>query len=283
MPAGAAEAGSARVESAQIRAAAVDSERADSGRVAAVCRVAELFPVPSRGDLLSGIDKRPVAAPIAVQRHGIWGDLQGDREHHGGVFKAVYAYAREARDQLAAQEGREFPDGFFGENLVTEGIDTDAAVIGEIWQVGSTRLQATCSRTPCRTFADRVGERTWVRRFTEFGKPGTYFMVLTEGEISADDAITVEHRPSHGVTIADAFRGLDPEQAARLLDWAETTGTVLYHSLARNALVALERAGVTREFPASLTSDGRGDDTGLAPMTAPAATAESAGRSGAAQ
>ena len=237
----------------------------DSGpaRIAAVCRVAELFPVPSRGDLLSGIDKRPVSGALAVQRHGIWGDLQGDREHHGGVFKAVYAYSREARDQLAAQEGRDLPDGFFGENLVTEGVATDGALIGEIWQVGSVTLQASCPRTPCRTFADRMGDRTWPRRFTEFGRPGTYFMVLTEGEIAAGDAITVVSRPSHSVSIADAFRGLDPDQAGGLLDWAENTGTVLYDSVARKALTALQRAGIPRRFPDELRSDGRGDDTGL--------------------
>lgn len=232
--------------------------------VAAVCTVAELFPVRSRGDLVSGIDKRPVDRPLHLMRHGVWGDLQGDREHHGGVFKAVYAYAREAREELAAREGAELPDGFFGENLVTVGIDTDAAVIGEEWTIGSARLRATCPRTPCRTFADRMGDRSWPRRFTEFGRPGAYFMVLEEGEVRAGDAIAVSAVPPHGVTIADAFAGLAPEQAAALLDWAEETGTVLYDSQARAALTALERAGRSRAFPSALRSDGRGDRAGIA-------------------
>ena len=34
--------------------------------------------------------------------------VQGDREHHGGIFKAVYAYARETREAFAAERGEEF-------------------------------------------------------------------------------------------------------------------------------------------------------------------------------
>src|SRR5690625_2316792 len=53
---------------------------AGSGRIAAVCTVAELFPVPER-DLMSGIDKRPVQGPITLLPHGVLGDVQGDREN----------------------------------------------------------------------------------------------------------------------------------------------------------------------------------------------------------
>src|SRR5690625_5482139 len=70
---------------------------AGSGRIAAVCTVAELFPVPER-DLMSGIDKRPVQGPITLLPHGVLGDVQGDRENHGGIFKAVYAFSREVRE-----------------------------------------------------------------------------------------------------------------------------------------------------------------------------------------
>lgn len=234
-----------------------------SGTLAAVCTVAELFPVPSRGGLVSGIDKRPVAGPVSVLRHGIWGDVQGDREHHGGVFKAVYAYAREAREELAAREGTPMPDGFFGENLVICGMDVDAAVIGEQWRIGAVCLRVTCPRTPCRTFAERMGERAWPRRFTEFGRPGAYLMVLQEGEITPGDEVTVESVPDHAVTIAQVFAGLEPEQAVALLDWSESSGTVLYESQARAALTVLERAGRPRTFPAHLRTDGRGDRAGL--------------------
>ena len=235
---------------------------AGSGRIAAVCTVAELFPVPER-DLMSGIDKRPVQGPITLLPHGVLGDVQGDRENHGGIFKAVYAFSREVREAYAAARRQELPDGSFGENLVTTGQDTDETVIGERWRVGTAELEATCPRNPCGTFAAWMRDRRWGRSFTAGGRAGAYFRVLTKGRTSPGDAIEVLHRPSHGVTIGDAFRGLDPDRARALLDWAAGTETVLYDSLARAALIALERAGHGAEFPVRLRSTGRGIGLGM--------------------
>ncbi|WP_394214320.1 MOSC domain-containing protein [Brachybacterium vulturis] len=230
---------------------------AATGRIAAVCTVAELFPVPASG-LMSGIDKRPVPGPVRLLTHGVLGDVQGDREHHGGIFKAVYAFSREVREAFVDLAGQELPDGFFGENLVTLGHDTDETVIGERWRIGGAEIEATCPRTPCGTFSARLGDRRWGRTFSAQGRCGAYFRVRTEGEVTAGEAIEVLARPAHGVTIADAFRGLTAEQARALLDWAEGTGTVLYDSLARSALTVLSRAGQQVDFPAVLRSTGRG-------------------------
>ena len=233
-----------------------------SGRVAAVCTVAELFAVPERG-LMSGIDKRPVPGPITLLTHGVLGDIQGDREHHGGIFKAVYAFSREVREAYAAARRQDLPDGSFGENLVTTGQDTDETVIGERWRIGTAEIEATCPRNPCGTFAAWMGDRRWGRSFTAGGRSGAYFRVLTEGRTSPGDAIEVLHRPGHGVTIGDAFRGLDADRAHALLDWAAGAETVLYDSLARAALTALEKAGRDAQFPLRLRSTGRGLGLGM--------------------
>lgn len=230
--------------------------------IAAVCTVSQLFPVPDSG-LMSGIDKRPVNGPVTLLTHGVLGDVQGDSEHHGGIFKAVYAYSREVREAFAAERGEDLPDGFFGENLVTCGYDTDEALIGERWRIGSAQIEATCPRNPCGTFALRMGDRRWGRRFTEEGRCGAYFRVLTEGEVRAGDEIEVLHRPDHGVSIGDAFRGLDAGKARALLDWAQHSGTVLYETLVQSALTVLERAGEQYEYPERLRSTGRGLGLGM--------------------
>src|ERR1700742_410293 len=80
---------------------------------------------------LTGIDKRPVSGPVMVTAPGPKGTgavgLAGDRvydvKHHGGTDQAVYAYAREDLDAWAAEFGRPLPNGVFGENLTTEGVD----------------------------------------------------------------------------------------------------------------------------------------------------------------
>ncbi|HJG52258.1 MAG TPA: MOSC domain-containing protein [Brachybacterium faecium] len=240
----------------------VTLDPAATGRLAAVCTVAQLFPVAESG-LMSGIDKRPADGPVRLLTHGVLGDVQGDREHHGGIFKAVYAFSREVREAYAAGLGRELLDGFFGENLVTTGQDTDETVIGERWRIGGAELEATCPRTPCGTFAARMGDRRWGRTFTAQGRCGAYFRVLTEGEVSAGDAIEVLERPAHGVSIGDAFRGLGPDRARALLDWAEETDTVLYDSLAASAQNALARAGEDRQLAPRLRSTGRGLGLGM--------------------
>lgn len=234
----------------------------ETGRIAAVCTVAQLFPVATSG-LMSGIDKRPADGPVRLLTHGVLGDVQGDREHHGGIFKAVYAFARETREEHAAARELELPDGSFGENLVTTGQDTDETVIGERWRIGGAELEATCPRNPCGTFSAWIGDRRWGRHFTAAGRCGAYFRVLVEGETSAGDEIEVLHRPVHGVTIGDAFRGLDPAQARALLDWARETETVLYVSLADSAQNVLRRAGQDSEFPDQLRSTGRGLGLGM--------------------
>lgn len=232
------------------------------GSIAAVCTVGQLFPVAASG-LMSGIDKRPVDGPVRLLTHGVLGDVQGDRENHGGVFKAVYAFSRETRRAHARERELDLPDGSFGENLVTTGQDTDETVIGERWRIGGAELEATTARNPCGTFAAWIGDRRWGRTFTAAGRAGAYFRVLVPGETRAGDAIEVLSRPDHGVTIGDTFRGLDAEQARALLQWAQATGTVLYESLVRGAETALRRAGESTDFPQRLRSTGRGLGLGM--------------------
>jgi MOSC domain-containing protein YiiM len=178
---------------------------------------AEPVPVPGR-PRPSGIGKVPVNEPVEVRdpgtkRGGLGSGLVGDqvmeRRHHGGSDQAVYAYARESLDWWESQLGRDLTNGMFGENLTTIGVEVDNAVIGERWQIGeSVVLQVTDARIPCATFRGRMGERGWLRRFTEAERSGAYFRVVQGGLIRAGDDIKVVHRPDHGVTIALAFRAL---------------------------------------------------------------------------
>jgi len=165
----------------------------------------------------TGIDKRPVAGPVAVRAPGPKGTgavgLAGDRvydvAHHGGDDQAVYAYAREGLDRWAARLGRPLTDGVFGENLTTVGVDVDGALVGEHWRVGpDLLLEVSCPRIPCGTFQGWMAEHGWTKTFTAAAEPGAYLRVLEPGEIRAGDPVEVTHRPAHDVTIALAFRAL---------------------------------------------------------------------------
>src|SRR5699024_7927039 len=57
--------------------------------VRSVCVVEQLLPDSGRVGV-TAIDNRPVEAPVHVREYGLHGDVQADREHHGGPWKAVY-------------------------------------------------------------------------------------------------------------------------------------------------------------------------------------------------
>ncbi|GAA0348917.1 MOSC domain-containing protein [Actinoallomurus spadix] len=177
-------------------------------------------PNPWKTTGITGIDKRPVDGPVAVTAPGPKGTgavgLAGDRvydvRNHGGTDQAVYAYAREDLDRWAAELGRALPDGVFGENLTTSGLDVNGALIGDRWRVGErVVLEVSCPRIPCGTFQGWMEEQGWIKRFTRAALPGAYLRVIESGEIRAGDPITVEDRPEHDVTVALAFRALTAE------------------------------------------------------------------------
>jgi MOSC domain-containing protein YiiM len=185
-----------------------------------------VVPVPRQAPAAAGrtgIDKRPTSGRVEVRDNQVMGDHIVDTRHHGGVDQAVYAYAREDAAWWAAEIGRDLPPGSFGENLSTEAVAVTDAVIGERWAVGSAVFEVSCPRIPCRTFAGFIGVEKWIKRFTERGWPGAYLRILTEGEVGAGDAVTVVHRPAHGVTIGDTFRAMTGERslAPRLLEAPE--------------------------------------------------------------
>ncbi|MDQ1730847.1 MAG: hypothetical protein QOK10_1006 [Pseudonocardiales bacterium] len=171
----------------------------------------------------TGIDKRPAAGPVRLERLGVVGDSVCDTKHHGGVDQAVYAYADEDRRWWQEQLGKELSfalgPGSFGENLTTEGLDVTGAVVGEQWAIGSAVLEVCVPRIPCNTFAAFWNVDKLVKRFTAAGRPGAYLRVLSEGSVQRGDEIAVRHRPAHGVTIAETFRALtgDRSLAPRLL------------------------------------------------------------------
>ena len=165
----------------------------------------------------SSIRKRPVDGPVLATSLGIEGDRVAHPEDHGGVDMAVYAFAREDHDRWGRELRREVPDGMFGENLTTEGIDVNEALIGEQWRIGDALFEIAKVRIPCNTFKGWLGESgfdntAWVKRFTQDNRPGPYLRVLEEGLIRAGDEIEVVRRPEHGITVSFMFRALTTER-----------------------------------------------------------------------
>ncbi|GGM71014.1 sulfurase [Lentzea pudingi] len=198
----------------------------------------------------TGIGKHPVDGPLQLSApgprgsagSGVAGDSIGDWTVHGGEYQAVYGYAREDLDWWQSELDVSLHNGQFGENLTTQGIDHTTALIGEHWRIGTALLEVTSPRIPCRTFAEFLGQRGWVMRFTQQVRPGAYFRVLEEGLVGPGDEITVVHRPDHDVTVELFFRAVTTEGALlpRLLAAGDSVPPEVVELVHRRSVVELD-------------------------------------------
>jgi MOSC domain-containing protein YiiM len=208
----------------------------------AVCRVHQL-----RGDQgavgVTAIDKRPVSGPVLVKELGLYGDVQADRQHHGGPDQAVYAFSQEEATFWSTELDRVIDPGAFGENLRTDGVAVDNAELGERWRVGEDLLlEVTAPRVPCAVFGRWLEQPAWVRRFTERGRPGAYLRVLRRGAVTAGDTVRVVQRPGHGVTVAGWFSGNEARDARTLVEFSGDTGWALSPAMRTQVDRSLRRA-----------------------------------------
>lgn len=181
--------------------------------ISAVCLVHELRADKPGTRTVTAIDKRAVDCAVRVDDFGLIGDVQVDRQHHGGHDQALYLYSQSDADYWATELGRTLHPGWFGENLRVDGLDVNAARVGERWRLGegadAVEIEFTSPRVPCTTFARWVGgehARGWVKRFADSRRLGAYARVVRRGAVRAGDPITVLAVPDVAPTIAGAFR-----------------------------------------------------------------------------
>jgi MOSC domain-containing protein YiiM len=208
-----------------------------SGRVISV-NVGRPAPlVTGRRVVESAIGKAPVEGPVAVRGVNLAGDEQADKQNHGGVDQAVYAYASEDIAFWSDVTGLDLGGGWgrtFGENLTLAGVDVRAARIGERWRIGTAELRVTGPRVPCFKLEARIGVRGFQRQFLHAGRYGAYLAIAGEGELQAGDAVEIVHRPDHAVTPALVIEALildrtripelepaRPDMLPKLAEWYE--------------------------------------------------------------
>jgi MOSC domain-containing protein YiiM len=158
-------------------------------------------------EVLTAIFKFPVEGPRMLHGLNLDGDRQADLAVHGGRNKAVYAYPSEHysywREQLP---GVDFSWGHFGENLTTEGLREQDALIGDVYRVGQAIVKVTQPRMPCYKLGIRFGRDDMVKRFLASGRSGIYFSVLEQGLVNVGDAIEKISSQPDGISIADINR-----------------------------------------------------------------------------
>jgi MOSC domain-containing protein YiiM len=154
----------------------------------------------------TGIYKLPVQEPVLITLLGIKEDFIGSKKHHGGPDQAVYVYGTIDYEWWSAELSREIGPGTFGENLTITGLESTKFNIGDYLHVGPVTLQVTSPRIPCSTFARRMEDPNFVKRFRSAERPGLYCRVIKEGIVNAGDEVRVEAYTSETISLIRMFR-----------------------------------------------------------------------------
>jgi MOSC domain-containing protein YiiM len=154
----------------------------------------------------TGIYKFPVHEPVEIKPLGIEEDVICDKKNHGGPDQAVYVYGAADYEWWSTELGTEIVPGTFGENLTISELESAQFNIGDYIHIGEVILQVTAPRIPCGTFATRMDDPQWVKRFRQAERPGLYCRVIREGILKAGDPVSVERYMGETISILDMFR-----------------------------------------------------------------------------
>ncbi|CAG1013505.1 Protein YiiM [Anaerolineales bacterium] len=154
----------------------------------------------------TGIYKLPAAGAIEIKRMGIEGDAICDTKHHGGLDQAIYVYGGADYEWWSKELGRELSPGTFGENLTIGDLTSADFNVGDFLYIGDVTLQVTAPRIPCGTFATRMGDSQWVKKFRRAERPGLYCRVLKEGFVNVGDMVRVEKSTGKTLSISRMYR-----------------------------------------------------------------------------
>lgn len=175
----------------------------------------------------SAIDKQPVAGAVAVEPLGLVGDEQADPDNHGGPERALLHYSLDRYAGWQAQypdQAARFAAPGFGENLASHGMDEHSVHIGDIYRIGTARVQVSQPRTPCWKLDVRFGIPGLAREVQETGRCGWFYRVLQPGTLTVGDTIEhLERRPdslSIAAAMAAVYRQPDAQHLQQLADCA---------------------------------------------------------------
>ena len=165
--------------------------------------------------VMSAIDKTPCDADVAVRRMGLAGDEQADLSVHGGLAKAVYAYASEhfdvwrtlrAQARAAAWDEPVRP-GLLGENLTLAGLTEERMWIGDQLHLPHCVLAISAPRLPCFKLDAALGFKQASKLMRESAFSGCYLRVIVPGRVRAGDRIALVPGPRE-VNLRDLFHAI---------------------------------------------------------------------------
>ena len=155
---------------------------------------------------ITGIYKSALQGPVQITKLGIEDDFIGSPKHHGGPDQALYVYGGADYQWWEQETGREMHPGMFGDNLTISDLECGNLNIGDFLYIGEVKLQVTSPRIPCSTFATRMEDPQWVKKFSAANRPGFYVRVLREGTLTVEEDVRVEKYTGETLSLVQVYR-----------------------------------------------------------------------------
>jgi MOSC domain-containing protein YiiM len=153
-----------------------------------------------RGEWQSSIARDRMTGPVQVEQRGLAGD-RATQPYHGTPEIAVCLHFMAHYQFWHQQLGLNLAPGAVGENLTLDTLDEADICAGDIFQIGTARLQISAPRTPCETQARHIGRPDWVKLTLQELRTGLYARVLSPGSLQAGQEVLLESRPNPGLSM----------------------------------------------------------------------------------
>ena len=166
----------------------------------------------AKGEWRTAIYRTPLTEPVALGMRGLEGDKVADTKHHGSKDQAVCVHPLAHHEHWSTVYNVALEPGAVGENWTLLGEDETTVCVGDIYAVGTARVQVSQPRFPCSKQERKLGIKGFLKAVMATGKSGWYLRVLTPGVVQVGDLLTLESRPDHGLTVAAANQALLGEE-----------------------------------------------------------------------
>lgn len=135
---------------------------------------------------------------LSIKKSIILGDQVANEKYHGGDMRVIHHYSQKNYQHLK----NKFPDiahkftpGSFGENILTEELDESELNIGDIYSLGTAKIQLTVCRRPCATINHAYQDDRILDEVIVSGHCGWFYRVLKEGVVHIGDNLSLLEMP----------------------------------------------------------------------------------------
>lgn len=136
-----------------------------------------------------------------IDELGFKDDTQSDKEHHGGIDKAVCVYSLEAYEFFKKKYNFDLEICSFGENLSIEEFSDADICLGDVFRCGEVLFEVSQPRQPCWKISSIVGIKSLTSLVVKDFKTGFYLRVIEKGFIKKGDSLILEQRKHAKLTI----------------------------------------------------------------------------------